>query len=140
MGFVDAIKTCMTKYITFSGRGQRSEYWWFYLFTFVLSIIPFIGAIASLVLLIPSLAASWRRLHDSDMSGWYVFLPMVAMPIVGIGAFLESNILMGIGGIALIGLGFYVLYLLIRKGTDGTNRFGPDPLSPVSEDLQEVFS
>jgi len=33
MSFVDAVKTCFTKYVDFNGRARRSEYWYFYLFT-----------------------------------------------------------------------------------------------------------
>ena len=40
MSFGEAIKTCFKKYATFSGRARRSEYWWFALFTHILSSIP----------------------------------------------------------------------------------------------------
>ena len=33
MNFIQSISTCMRKYVTFSGRATRSEFWWFYLFT-----------------------------------------------------------------------------------------------------------
>lgn len=31
MTFMDSISVCFSKYITFSGRAQRSEFWWFVL-------------------------------------------------------------------------------------------------------------
>ena len=39
MGFFDAVKTCFLKYVTFSGRASRSEYWWFFLFCLICQII-----------------------------------------------------------------------------------------------------
>ena len=33
MNFVEAVKTCLSKYATFNGRARRSEFWWFYLLT-----------------------------------------------------------------------------------------------------------
>jgi len=80
MNFGEAVKTCLRKYFVFSGRGRRSEYWWFYLFTIIVAIVSaiidgaifgwenadegLIGSITSLALLIPSLSAGWRRLHE----------------------------------------------------------------------------
>ncbi len=46
MGFGQAVGSCLSKYGTFSGRASRSEFWWFYLFTTIVSGIPiFAGAI-----------------------------------------------------------------------------------------------
>ena len=55
-------------------------------------------------MLLPSIAVAVRRLHDTDRSGWWILLGFI--PIIG--------------GIVL--LVFYVL-----EGTQGPNRFGPDP-------------
>ncbi|MBR2863319.1 MAG: DUF805 domain-containing protein, partial [Bacteroidaceae bacterium] len=70
MGFVEAIKTCFSKYATFSGRATRSEYWWWALFTALVSwilffVFPILVPIAGLVFLLPSLAVLVRRLHDT---------------------------------------------------------------------------
>jgi uncharacterized membrane protein YhaH (DUF805 family) len=96
-------------YATFSGRARRSEYWYFVLFNFIAQIIlgvvgtlshfPFFSAIYSIGVLVPNLAVSARRLHDSDKSGWFILIPL------------------------------YNLYLLCRGGTIGTNRFGDDPVT-----------
>ena len=32
MNFTDAVRICFSKYVTFSGRASRPEYWWFFLF------------------------------------------------------------------------------------------------------------
>ena len=102
MSFGDAIKSFFTKYVTFSGRARRSEYWYSVLFTTLVSTVimiiwpgsvDYIGEIAvqrasgisdlwSLAILLPSLAITWRRLHDIGRKGTYFFF--VLIPIVGI--------------------------------------------------------
>ena len=79
MDFVPAIQSCLAQYASFSGRASRSEFWWFFLF----QVLVLIGAsivsellygLASLALLLPSLAVGARRLHDIDRSGWWQLL------------------------------------------------------------------
>ncbi|WP_421701698.1 DUF805 domain-containing protein [Aliiroseovarius sp.] len=130
MDFMTAVKTCFSKYVTFSGRAQRSEFWWFALFTTVCSIIltivdsvlfgtvttgpgsfeaqsdvAILSSLFSLAVFLPSISVAVRRLHDTDRSGWWWWLILV--PIIGI--------------IVLI-----VWYA--TRGTSGSNRFGEDPL------------
>ena len=121
MGFTDAIKTGFQKYIGFSGRAARSEYWYWVLFVLLLQIVAWlidmtlfgfnttgvnpIGVIVSLATLLPGLAVSVRRLHDIDRVGWWIFLALIPV----------------IGAIVLI-------YWACLRGTVGANRFGPDPL------------
>jgi len=87
---VVAVKTCLKKYFDFKGRARRSEYWWFVLFTVIVSsvfsflggflpVFTFIGLVCSLLLLIPQLAALTRRLHDTNRSGWWIVLMVIAM-------------------------------------------------------------
>ena len=95
MTFGEAVQTCFRKYVTFSGRATRPEYWWFVLFVFLSSIVFSIldsaifgnnpetgdGAnvfnpIFQLAVFLPMLAAGWRRLHDTGRPGWYLLLPM----------------------------------------------------------------
>lgn len=105
MGFTDAIKTCFGKYVTFSGRASRPEYWWFVLFvvlgslaTGILDSIVFgtgevtvtddsfsadsgdgpISTLFALATFLPGLAAAWRRMHDTGRSGLYVIYPLIA--------------------------------------------------------------
>lgn len=109
MTFQQAIITCFRKYITFSGRASRSEYWWFFLFillaNIVLSILDMmlfgtgtspaelaetgeqvthdengpLSSLFSLATFLPMLAAGWRRMHDTGRSGLYLFYPLIAM-------------------------------------------------------------
>jgi len=86
MTFGESISTCFSKYATFNGRASRSEYWWFVLFTFLVSLATgmvsqTMSGLFSLAVLLPSLAVGVRRLHDIDKSGWFLLLGLI--PIVG---------------------------------------------------------
>ena len=84
VSFSDAISLAFKNYVNFHGRSTRAEYWWFFLFTFTLSIVTQIidsfsslgvtNFISSLIVLLPSLAVGVRRLHDIGKSGWWLLL------------------------------------------------------------------
>lgn len=106
----------MRRYFDFSGRSTRSQFWLFTLIVLVLGIIAIIldaavlgssepslfSAIVYLAHLTPSIAVTFRRLHDSNKRGWWVLIGLV--PLVGI--------------IALIVFG-------CLPSSTGHNRFGP---------------
>ena len=88
----------LKKYADFSGRARRREYWVFVLFNIIISIVlsicdVFLGTysqaasigilagIYSLAVLIPGIAVTVRRLHDTGRSGWWILIVLV--PIVG---------------------------------------------------------
>ncbi|MGH2938469.1 MAG: DUF805 domain-containing protein [Solirubrobacterales bacterium] len=91
MTFGEAISDGLSKYAQFSGRSSRSAYWWFVLFYVLVYIAttivdaaintPVLTVLAVLALLLPSLAVLVRRLHDTDRSGWWIFISFV--PFVG---------------------------------------------------------
>lgn len=86
----------LKKYAVFSGRASRAEFWYFALFNFLISVaINFIDILVitisiplglsilyMLAILIPSIAVSVRRLHDTNKPGWYYLIGIV--PIIGI--------------------------------------------------------
>jgi len=81
-----SIKTCFSKYAAFEGRASRSEYWWFFLFTFLVSLATgmvseTLSGLFSLGVLLPSLAVGARRLHDVNKSGWFLLLWFI--PLIG---------------------------------------------------------
>ncbi len=117
--FVAALK----KYAVFAGRAQRAEYWYFMLFYMLVALIlGFLDGIAGttvgqgneamgllsllfvLAMLLPSLAVSARRLHDTGRSAWWMLIGFV--PLVGV---------------------LVLLVLAALDGEPGTNRFGPNP-------------
>lgn len=90
---VEAMKTCFNKFLNFKGRARRSEYWWFVLFTFIVSWIfsvlgafhmafSVIGMVIGFVLCIPQMAAMTRRLHDTNRSGWWALAIFICMLVV----------------------------------------------------------
>jgi uncharacterized membrane protein YhaH (DUF805 family) len=86
MTFGESIKACFTKYAAFDGRASRSEFWWFALFTFLVSagtgmVSQTLSGLFSLAVLLPSLAVGARRLHDIDKSGWWLLMWFV--PLIG---------------------------------------------------------
>jgi len=97
MGPVQATKTCLRKYFQFSGRAARSEYWWFFAVTIVLVYgsgaigLSDLSSIFWLLTLIPWLAVSWRRMHDSNLAGPWILLP-AAIVIIAIYGFLFSQL------------------------------------------------
>lgn len=82
----------LKKYAVFSGRARRKEYWMFALFSVIIVLVlgfvdelvgspGVIGMLYSLAVLIPSIAVSVRRLHDTDRSGWWLLIGIV--PLLG---------------------------------------------------------
>ena len=122
----------LKNYATFSGRARRKEYWMFFLFNVLISLglgvldvvagtysveyeTGFFSALYSLLVLIPSIAVSVRRLHDTNRSGWWVVISLI--PIIG------------------------VLVLFVFTCLDsqpGTNRFGVNPKEAASQTLPAV--
>ena len=94
MDFITSIKTCLFKYVDFTGRASRAEFWYFTLFTILLSVVAeildaalagqsvwsysgFFGPMSSIVTVVttlPCLAVAARRLHDVGKSGWWQLL------------------------------------------------------------------
>ena len=94
MTFSQSIDTCFKKYSQGRGRASRSEYWYFYLFSVLVSFglevlllnsnksvaIALFVNLVGLVILIPEWTVAVRRLHDTNRSGWnllWVFLPVI---------------------------------------------------------------
>ncbi len=95
--FTEAIEVCFAKYINFKGRASRTEFWWFFLFFYLLQhLVAIAGTFTSgsfaanwdffetdesiemfvlyAVFLLPNLAVGARRLHDIGISGWWQLL------------------------------------------------------------------
>ncbi|MBB2750355.1 UNVERIFIED_ORG: uncharacterized membrane protein YhaH (DUF805 family) [Rhizobium aethiopicum] len=143
MGLTEAVRTIFKqKYATFFGRASRAEYWWFMLFLalllFVLVILAgglvvsgtatpvealaVIGGLFILAIFLPLTSLQVRRFHDRNISGWWYLALCIGSLIPYVGT---------IAGIA-------ILVISVLKGTEGPNKFGPDPLRP--EARAEVFA
>lgn len=85
--YTDVLK----KYAVFTGRASRKEYWMFFFFSAIISIVltlignltglPFLTSLYALVVLLPSLAVAARRLHDTGRSAWWLLLALI--PFIG---------------------------------------------------------
>jgi uncharacterized membrane protein YhaH (DUF805 family) len=109
MNIIESVTSVLKNFANFDGRARRSEYWWFFLVNVIVTnglqfISPTIGMIASLALLIPSIAVGVRRMHDVGKSGWFLLIPI------------------------------YNLILACTEGEKGTNEYGPDPKGSGLED------
>lgn len=120
MGFGAAVTSVFRQYAGFAGRARRAEYWWWTLFTALVALVTtvldvavlgdepgdtgLITLLVSLALVIPTIAVTVRRLHDTGKSGWrylWNFLPII-------------------GSILL-------LIWCVQDSTPVPNRFGPSP-------------
>lgn len=108
VGFGQAIKLLFKNCVNFTGRASKSEYWWGFLFLFVVNTIGLIlsititplGGLVSLAFLLPNLSLNIRRLHDIGKA-WY-WLLMGLIPIAG----------------------FIILIVYYCKDSDGDNQWG----------------
>ena len=86
MQFTESVRTCFSQYASFGGRASRPEFWWWALFcviaTLVLGVVSDkLSAAFSLATLLPYIAVTTRRLHDTDRSGWWQLL--FFLPVIG---------------------------------------------------------
>ncbi|MGI9370501.1 MAG: DUF805 domain-containing protein [Ruegeria sp.] len=105
MTFGEAVKTCFSKFLKFSGRASRPEYWFFFLFIVIWNLIAGVidwqfftqvttteadgvkavtatssqpvQSIVALIVFLPHLAVAWRRMQDTGRSGLFALLPIL---------------------------------------------------------------
>ena len=174
---INAYTGTLQNYMGFNGRTGRSEFWLFILvqclivvFGLILAgIIDLLALLLALYLLgtlIPTLAATVRRLHDTNRGSWWLLLAVIPTPLaiailavgayflaLGVGAgllgllffFVDSDdqllltaeqllvlgtAALGLGaiiGIVAAALGIVLLVFLASPGTEGENKYGPEP-------------
>lgn len=118
---MDWYVTALKKYAVFSGRAQRAEYWYFVLFNLLVMIglaivdsitgsfsgdmgMGLLSGLYYLGVLVPSVAVTVRRLHDTSRSGWWLLIGLI--PLVG---------------------GLILLYVMVQDSKPGTNQYGLNP-------------
>ena len=116
----------LKKYAVFSGRARRKEYWFFVLFNIIIALaltfidfstglydvefeIGLLSSLYSLAVLVPSIAVTIRRLHDTGRTGWWFLIAFV--PIIG----------------AIV-----LLVFMVFDSTLGDNQYGPNPQDATS--------
>ncbi len=111
----------LKKYAVFDGRARRMEYWMFVLFNVIISIVlgvidnvlgtvteigqGLLGLVYSLAVLLPGIAVTIRRLHDTGRSGWYILLGFI--PCIGV---------------------IILLVFMVQDSDAGDNEYGPNPI------------
>jgi uncharacterized membrane protein YhaH (DUF805 family) len=121
---VEYFKLAISKYAQFTGRSRRSEYWYFFLVYILISLainvlaavvgdwIAILGSLVGLALLIPNLAVSVRRLHDTGRSGWWLLVGLIPL------------------------LGFILLLVWFASDSQpGANEYGPNPKTGEVADI-----
>jgi uncharacterized membrane protein YhaH (DUF805 family) len=126
LSFAEAVKTVFSKYATFSGRARRSEYWWWWLFIAIVVVIlslidsmiglyisdakivgvPVYGLLTwifAVATLVPGIAVTFRRLHDTGRSGWWWVLSL------------------------LCGIGQIIVFIMCLMDSGPDNEYGPNP-------------
>jgi len=111
----------LKKYSVFEGRAGRKEYWSFFILNFIIGMmfiyldliagtfshssgIGIFGGLYSISVLIPSLAVSVRRLHDTGRNGIWLLIWFV--PVIG----------------------FIILLIFMLQGSqEGENKYGENP-------------
>jgi uncharacterized membrane protein YhaH (DUF805 family) len=103
----------LKNFANFNGRARRSEYWYFVLFSVIISVAlssidrmmgfesGLLSTIYSLAVLVPSIAVGVRRMHDVGKSGWFILIPI------------------------------YNLILALTPGVEGENEYGEDPKAGI---------
>ncbi|MCP8968105.1 DUF805 domain-containing protein [Ectobacillus ponti] len=110
----------LQNYVGFSGRARRKEYWMFALVNFIIGLVfallmqaadvfGLISNLYSLAVLLPSLAVSIRRLHDTGRSGWWLLISLI--PIVGF---------------------IVLLVFFCQDSQSGENQYGENPKAGLS--------
>ena len=126
MCFGDSITNCLTNnYVGFSGRASRSEYWFWVLFTMIVSLVAgimdgfifgsefgtgTISNIAAVIYFLPGLAVFARRLHDVGRSGWWILSSILILPVL------------------------LLLYWLIIEGDSNPNEYGEVPTNTLAKE------
>jgi uncharacterized membrane protein YhaH (DUF805 family) len=120
--YLDVLK----KYAVFDGRARRKEYWMFFLINIVITLVlilidsligtfssqaglGLLSGLYSLAVLLPSIAVTVRRLHDTGRSGWWIIVGLIPL----------------IGGIVL-------LIFMVLDSQPGANQYGPNPKADYS--------
>ena len=123
MDFKTAVESVLkNNYANFNGRARRSEFWYYYLFTFALGVVlsiisgvlggvAVLGTIIKIVvwlidvaLIIPGIAVGFRRLHDTGKSGLFILVNFI--PLVG---------------------SIIYIVLCVQDSQPGENQYGPNP-------------
>ena len=137
VGFLEAISRAFRQFAKFSGRASGSEYWWFMFLFIPASILTF--GLGLIVLSVPALAITSRRIQDTGRSSSFYFRMLVGIlvlcPVCFIlffvtafaGSEIGLHIALALPLVALSCTFVYGLALTALPSTPGANEYGPGP-------------
>ena len=142
MTFADALRSCFDRWLTFSGRACRAEFWWFALFWVLTYLtIALVGALSLgpgvtsallsvfvLATFMPMLSVSFRRLQDTGRSGWFGLTPVFGAALASFGRLIGDATVEFAGLCMEAGIVLVLFMWYVADGTRGPNAFGRDPL------------
>jgi uncharacterized membrane protein YhaH (DUF805 family) len=152
MNFGSAVRSGYKNYFRLRGRAKRSEYWYFFLFTMLLSVatqtllvaahhadpgtrltldlLSLIISIASLSAVCPSVTLLVRRLHDAAHSGWWILAQFSTLifgsllAATGLISHMKPVIFAGIAlGVANVVICLVIFIFLVQPSNDAYNRY-----------------
>ncbi len=110
------LKVVRDNYANFNGRASRQEYWMFFLFNMIFTVVAmvidvflglgFLNLIYMLAVMIPYIAVFARRMHDIDKSGWWILIGII--PLIGT---------------------IWLIVLLVKDSDPGENQYGQSSIS-----------
>ena len=110
----------LKKYTVFTGRATRTEYWMFFLVSTLISLalnilnVDILASLYILAVLLPSIGVAMRRLHDTNRSGWWLFIGLI--PLIGV---------------------IILIVFLAQESQSGSNQYGPNPKDIPNTDSDE---
>jgi uncharacterized membrane protein YhaH (DUF805 family) len=123
---IEKIASAVVQSLDFHGRANRTQYWTFQAVVLVFYLLYtfsdgsgdltyWIGAAGALALFLPAVAITVRRLHDIDMSGWWILLGLLPF-----------------ADLVLIGM-------MLIPGAREANKYGPAPSRPATPTARPAY-
>jgi uncharacterized membrane protein YhaH (DUF805 family) len=156
MSFGEAIKYCLRNMFVFSGRARRSEFWWYYLF---LQIISLVVATIFMILIFGSMAPllastdAYGNVDEGAIVAWFagmavaygfLILFSIALTVSMLGASARRLHDTGQSGhwlwLNLAGLGIVPLIMCIMEGQPHANQWGEDPKAQERAQMAQYYA
>jgi len=126
---INAVKDAFSRFIDFAGVSTRPQFWYYILATAIASAVVGIAFgengqnALTLILLLPTIAVSIRRMHDVGKSGWFILIPiynivLLASPTTVAATVIKKSFLVRAGQFVIVSpiIGAF-FYSLLKGGS-----------------------